>query len=104
LIETPVSTERVDVGVIPTRDVAVGPAGAREHAPILRNLLLQVEAHAGPAGIGAHRRQRVAGVQARRFGQRDSGVVVPHPPADEKTGDLELAGLSPQLVSVNGTT
>ena len=41
----------VDVGEIPRLDIAVGPAGAREHADRLGHLLLEVHAHARPAGI-----------------------------------------------------
>src|SRR5919204_4839127 len=45
----------VDIGKVPRLDVAVGPAGAGEYADRVRDLLLQVHAHAGAAGIVSHR-------------------------------------------------
>ncbi len=86
----------VDVGKIPRLDVAVGPACAGEHTPILRNLLLQIEAHARPAGVHAHGVD-IGGLTGR---QREiNGILeASRPPAVEKAGDLQLARLPPQLV------
>src|SRR5262249_16193451 len=45
----------IDIGEVPWLDIAVGPAGAREHAHSFRHLLLEIEAHTRAAGIGSHR-------------------------------------------------
>ena len=88
----------VDVGEIPRLDIAVGPAGAGEHTECLRNLLLQIEAHAGPAGVGAHGVD--VGRLAGRLGKRNRVREFSGAAAAEKAGDLELAGLAPQLVTL----
>ena len=50
------------------------------------------ELAAWPALISAHRRQRVAGIQACCLGERDSVLEVPHPPRMRKPVTLSLPG------------
>src|SRR5262249_21074076 len=75
-----------------------GQAGTGEHANVLRDLLLQVDAHSGTASVEAHRVD-IGGLS----GQLSKGDCIgefSRPAAAEKAGDLELARLSPQLVSL----
>ena len=88
----------VDVGEIPRLDVAVGPAGAREHADGLRDLLLDIEADTGATLIFAHQRKRETGIGAGCLRQVDRILEASGVTAAEEAGDLDLAGLSPQLV------
>src|SRR5499427_10241726 len=88
----------VDVGKVPRLDVGVGPAGAGEDSDRVRDLLLQVHADSGAAGIASHRND-VGGLTGD-LGERDGVLVSPRPAAVEEAGDLELAGLAPQFVAL----
>src|SRR6188474_1756201 len=46
----------VDVRKVPRLDFPLGPTGAGEHAYRIRDLLFQVDADTGAAGICSHRR------------------------------------------------
>jgi hypothetical protein len=86
----------VNVGDVPWFDVAISPAGAGEHTQGLGNLLLQVEAHAGPAGVTAYRID-VGGPPGSC--RKPNGICEFSCPAPtEKTSDLERAGLPPQFM------
>src|SRR5262249_56639477 len=87
-----------DVGKVPGLDVAVGPAGAGEHPDRVRDLLLQVHADPGAAGIASHR-DDVGGLTGD-LGERDGVLESSRPPAVAEAGDLELAGLAPQFVAL----
>jgi hypothetical protein len=86
----------VNVSKIPRLHAAVGPARTREHANILRNLLLQVDAHARPAPVDAHRVD-IGGLPGN-LGNVNGISEFTRAPTAEKARDLELAGLSPELV------
>ena len=86
----------VNVSKIPRLHAAVGPAGTGEHANVLGNLLLQVDAHARPAPVDAHRVD-IGGLSGD-LGDRNRIREFARPPTAEKARNLELAGLSPQLV------
>src|SRR6478672_11880267 len=88
----------VDVGKVPRLDLAVGPAGAGKHPDRVRDLLFQVDADTGAAGIASHRRD--VGGLAGDLGERDSVLKFSCPSAVEEAGDLELAGLTPQLIAL----
>ena len=88
----------VDVGEIPWLDVAVGPAGAGEHADGFIDLLLQIEAHTGAALIDAHERKGEAGIGAGCLRQADRIREASRITAADEPSDLQLARLSPQLV------
>src|SRR5215831_13299073 len=88
----------VDVGKVPRLDVGVGPAGAGEDPDRVRDLLLQVHADSGAAGIASHRHD--VGGLAGNLGERDGVLVSSRPAAVEEAGDLELAGLAPQFVAL----
>jgi hypothetical protein len=62
-------------------------------------LVLEVEQNSRPALIGAHCRQRVGGIEARGLGERDGIIISSHVSADEKTGELDLAGLISPTIS-----
>src|SRR6185503_13646990 len=88
----------VDIGEIPGFDVTVDPAGAGKHAYRVGELLFQIEAHAGPAGVGAHRVD-VGGLPGDRR-ERDGVGEMPGIAAADKAGDLYLARLTPQIVAL----
>src|ERR1700728_112670 len=87
----------VDVGEIPRLDIAVRPSRAHEHADRVAHLLLEVHAHARPAGVGPHGVD--VGGQGGRLRERERIRECSRPAAAEKTGDLELARLSPKFMS-----
>ena len=80
----------VDIGKIPRLDVAVGPTGAGEHANILGNLLLQIDAHARSTPVDAH------GVDIRglpgNLGDRNGICEGSRPPRLRKPVILSLPG------------
>src|SRR5262245_23696814 len=88
----------VAVGKVPRLDVGVGPAGAGEDPDRVRDLLLQVHADSGTAGIASHRND-VGGLTGD-LGERDGVLVSSRPAAVEEARDLELAGLTPQFVAL----
>src|SRR5262249_24227251 len=88
----------VEVGEVPGLDIAVGPAGAGEPPARVRDLLLQVHADARAAGIASHRRD-VGGLTGD-LSERDGVLESSRPAAVEEAGDLELAGLAPQVVAL----
>ena len=61
-------------------------------------MLLQVDADTGAAGIAPHGGD--VGGLAGDLGERDGVLESSRPAAVEKAGDLELAGLAPQLVAL----
>src|SRR5262249_62092197 len=77
---------------------ADGPAGAGEHPDCVRVLRLEVHADTGAVGISSHRRD-VGGV-AGDLGEYDGVLESSRPAAIEEAGDLELAGLAPQIVAL----
>ena len=87
----------VDVGKIPWLDCAVGPAGASKHAEVCRDLLLDVDAHAGPVMVLANRVD--VGWLAGGYGEIDGILEQACPAFADEAGDLDLARLLPQLVS-----
>jgi len=100
LNESPASTVRSMSVLSHGSTLPSGPAGASEQAHGIGHLLLQIEANARSALIGAHRSEGIAHVQTCRLREIEGILKAPHPPADEKTGDLDLARLAPQRVSI----
>ncbi len=83
----------VDIGELIWLDVAIGPAGTREEANVLRNLLFDIDADAAtaavlPNGCGV----RSSADQSREI---DRILVTAHSRTREKAGDGDLAGLAP---------
>src|SRR6202048_131662 len=74
----------VDIGEIPRLNVAVGPAGAGEHANVLRNLLLQIDAHSRAAPVDAHGID-IGGLPGN-LGDRNCICKASCPPTAEKAG------------------
>src|SRR5262249_31886002 len=88
----------VDVGKVPRLDVGVDPAGTGEHPDRVRDLLLQVHADSGAAGIASHRND--VGRLTGDLGERDGVLVSSLPAAVNEAGDLELARLAPPFVAL----
>ena len=86
----------VDVGKIPGLNAPVGPAGAGEHADVLGNLLLQIDAQSGSAPVDAHRVD-IGGLPGR-LGDCNRIRKFSRPAAAEKARELKLARLAPQFM------
>ena len=80
----------VDVGKVPRLDVAVGPAGAGEYPDRVRDLLFQVHADTGAAGIPSH--HRGVGGLTGDLRERDSVLKFSRRPRLRKPVTLNLPG------------
>src|SRR5262249_34147087 len=86
----------IDVGELVGFDAAAGEARACKEAHVFDQLLLHVEADAGPATISPHRFdvRRIAG----HLGKSHRVAETPHAAAREEPGDRYLARLTPKVV------